>query len=59
MQRAKIVAGPESIPESGMQRIRELEDAHPDVPPVTAGGLAVLIEEDGETDRPHGASKID
>ena len=49
MQGAKIVAGPESIPESVMKRIRELEDAYPDARPALAGGLASLIEEEGQT----------
>jgi len=48
MQGAKIVAGPEAFPESVMQRIRELEDAYPDVKPVMAGGLADLLDDEGD-----------
>jgi hypothetical protein len=49
MSGARIVAGPESFPESVMKRIRELEDAHPDVTPQMFGGLTALLEEEGES----------
>lgn len=49
MRGVKIVAGPDSFPESVMTRIRELEDAYPDVQPTIVGGLAALLEGEDKT----------
>lgn len=46
---AKITADPHAMPESVMQRIRELEDAYPDAEPALAGGLAYLLEDEDKT----------
>ena len=46
--RGRLFAGADAFPESVMERIRELEDAYPDVTLRLAGGLEALVErEDG------------
>jgi hypothetical protein len=46
MKGARIVAAPESFPESVMQRIREIAAACPDAEHEIAGGLAAQLDED-------------
>jgi hypothetical protein len=45
LQGTQIVADPSAFPESVMQRIRELEDAHPEVVLELAGGLADFVKD--------------
>ena len=51
--RGRVVAGPETFPDSVMARIRELEDAHPEMAPQFVGGLLDGHEEEEPAGGPH------
>lgn len=46
-RRPKIIAPPESFPDSVVERINEIADAHPDIDVEVGGGLA---DDDTEED---------